>query len=938
MKRLANQGMAIISALGFLAVITVLIGAAMMIGLSTSRLSKDNTRATRAQYAAESGVERAIYEAYTKVLAPAYLGKSATWRPTLADYKAALSTASFNGKSLTSGDSVGIEFTSTLADGGSYNVKVTRIDTSELTTDKVTLKVVSEGTFGSGKGEGKRKISQEVVISSLRFNGDPYAILSNNVNCIFCHTTVTSIEAAYANNNSTLKLNSANGLANHAGTESIRVATLESLNVDRSVDSVIAGTLYTRGSTNLPQMGGASFITREDDNDPNTRDKNLNNSLTALTNSSTDPISADCSVSSQCVGGKSFYKKYLAQGGPDGEIPEKFPLPIPDGNSNRKIDDNEWTNAISNDPNKGYIIGGSKKFMQTSAYGTRGSSLSSVGGNKLSSLDNARGIAGNLVIDGNFEIQGTVYVDGDVVISGKMKGNGKIVARGNVYVVGDIKYDCGSSACDYSDPSTLPTFAMVAGGNMLIGQYMTTATGDQSWTNTYEQCGTGSKVVQETTTETQSWYQLQKRTRTRTKSRSGSFGGWSGWSAWSNDGSASETSMSVPGTFKSPTDSATPRPGTQTETSYKRINVDVEVPITVDVTKTFANRCSYQRWTTSDAETKYGKEYFDGVLTNTSSESPEYIDPGKYLPFIDPAKTTLTAEEQAILQEYFGSVPAANSDERQSYGRATWVKGDDKGINGSCDTDLETCGNYRTRGSFTANEMAAFNQREYCKSQSSSSERQGCSDIGVDYISGYKPRFYQMRPGAGIYRCANYDASECRSYGDSTKGNDYNQKEYYVGANYTEITSSDLTALGATTFGLSPTDNWLATGADGRDSERVLKEIWKNKIEDKNSNEPLQIDGTVYSSNAVFSIIPARSRANGSMTINGSLIAADLGVLSVGSDEQRWNNFQTDPNSNEQSGLRVHYDKRLNGLIGLKGNGQEGIVLIRSSFKQERRY
>jgi hypothetical protein len=75
------------------------------------------------------------------------------------------------------------------------------------------------------------------------------------------------------------------------------------------------------------------------------------------------------------------------------------------------------------------------------------------------------------------EINGTVYVDGDLVIRGKVRGNGKLVVRGNVYVLGDLTYDCtatqGSSNCNYSRPETLPKFGLVAGGNILIGDYLT---------------------------------------------------------------------------------------------------------------------------------------------------------------------------------------------------------------------------------------------------------------------------------------------------------------------------------------------------------------------------------------------------------------------------------------------------------------------------------
>jgi type II secretory pathway pseudopilin PulG len=89
---------------------------------------------------------------------------------------------------------------------------------------------------------------------------------------------------------------------------------------------------------------------------------------------------------------------------------------------------------------------------------------------------------GNLIIDGGriqdsqvpLSITGTVAVNGDVVIRGRIKGTGRIIARGNIYVIGDLVYDCGNRSCktdEYADPADLPRLALLAGGNMIIGDY-----------------------------------------------------------------------------------------------------------------------------------------------------------------------------------------------------------------------------------------------------------------------------------------------------------------------------------------------------------------------------------------------------------------------------------------------------------------------------------
>jgi hypothetical protein len=92
---------------------------------------------------------------------------------------------------------------------------------------------------------------------------------------------------------------------------------------------------------------------------------------------------------------------------------------------------------------------------------------------------------GNLIIDAGRKegttntalfLDGSIYANGDVVIRGRVRGSGRIVARGNIYVVGDLVYDCASGlgACttaDYAALINLPKLALLAGGNVVVGDY-----------------------------------------------------------------------------------------------------------------------------------------------------------------------------------------------------------------------------------------------------------------------------------------------------------------------------------------------------------------------------------------------------------------------------------------------------------------------------------
>lgn len=935
MKRRANQGMAIISALGFLAITVIFVGTAMMIGVSSRRQSADNYATSRAQFAAEAGIERALQEVYTNVIQPEYnvAGRPAGWRPTIQLYKSKLDTTTIAGELLTTTNADGVTFPSTtLPDGTTYDVTVTRADSIVGGSARVTLTITSTGRFGT---QAVRRISQQVSLEAARLNTAPFAVLSNNVNCIFCHTTVTSIEAAYrTGTNAPMDILTTAGLAEVEGTSRVRVATLESLNPDRAVDSVITGTIYTRGVSNLLQKGGVKTIAFQDN--PSGID---NVTLKKGNASGTDGVSfvqKDCqgnSAADKCPGFQNFYTNYPKTGGVDGELPEEFPLPVEDTNKDRTINDSEWKNALQNDQDRSrsFIKGSNIQFMATSTFGARGTSLVSKNNVKLAPTDDSdRGIAGNLVIKGDFELEGTVYVDGDVVISGKMKGNGKILARGNIYVVGDVEYKC-SSTCDYSKPETLPKFAMVAGGNMLIGAYATTGNGDMSWNQTYEGCATHNETrdITETRTEIRTVTKTAYRDEIRYKDvtyyqRQDRVSG-----VWVNKGAETKTNPNYTGTNKRTLSRVVQEPYTVQVAYQTQVQEPVQVTVVIgqETVTIIDEYCKYTKGTKD-----YGAQFFDKVIKDTTNKSPEFVDPGEYLPFYDPANYDTDKNNsayKATMLKYFGT-ETPSLEQRRSYARATFVKGDNKGGNGYL----------RTRGSFTANEMAAFNQREYCKAQGTASKRGSCDALGVKYIDGHVPRFYQMRSGTDIYRCAHgSDASECRSYGDPAKGNTSTEANYYAGANYTRIDLNEFP--GAKVMNLSPTANWLAdaSSTDGRDSDLKVKDMWVSNVENNSSRngstgKALQIDGTIYSANAIFGIGSSRSQTNGSMTVNGSIISADLGMLITGDDGQQWGTHTVNMNNNNNSGLRVHYDERLNELLGIKGSANEGISVTRASFKQ----
>ncbi len=435
-----QEGFVLIAAIIFVVVVGALLAAGSVSSLSNRRLAADNNHTVRTQLVAEAGIENAVATYFNAPMA-----SIAKQNRNLTGYKTTLDGASYG---LTNGTTKTI--TGNL-DGGTYSTTIQRKDGINQTT----LLVQSTGTDATG---AKRVIAQEFYVSGGKFKGFDYALLSNNANCIFCHTKVDTMEAAYG---STI-----------TGTSRAKVGTLESLQIRTGeADSVIGGSLYVRGKfqdksgTELTDAAAASSTL-----DTYTLDKT--NGTVANTNTS-NLTQLDCTVISNCTSNNNMYKNYPKGEGPDGDMPDSFPLPIPDTNGNKTIDNSEWSNALANECSGGTLTGGSIQSFATTA-------TSASGGTPVTSISS--GTTGHFIIDASttpITINGTVCIDGDVIINGFVKGNGKIIARGNAYVVGDIEYDCsgtgGGKPCNNTDrqnPTILPKFAIASGGNTMLGDYV----------------------------------------------------------------------------------------------------------------------------------------------------------------------------------------------------------------------------------------------------------------------------------------------------------------------------------------------------------------------------------------------------------------------------------------------------------------------------------
>lgn len=481
-SRSKASGFAMVTSLIFLVIIVGIVGIATTISFTNRRLSANNVQTLQAQLAAEAGVEKVIYETWHQTLGQELASKPADYKASLQSFKTLLNayqgTSATTGASTNFANGVSLRFTGTIDGGAAFNTTVKRTDAG----DSIVLNVVSTGKVGSAS----RRIQQTLSVQGSPYKGSLFALLSNNVNCIFCHTRVTSIEAGYNADGSLAALSSSVNAINASvkDTQRVRVGVLENLTLDQDgKDSLVTGTIYTRGTSSLTSSSALKTM-------------GFSNNADTLTNTVKSFTPQNCGAA-PCTALGNSYSNYPNSNYPDGELPDSFPLPIPDTNSNKQIDNAEWEDAIANDSSPGTLSGGDIKLVSTTVTETvvSGKTVRTITPDPtrtqqdktiVSSNDSTtRGVAGNLILKSTpgspLTIDGTLYVDGDVVIQGSIAGNGKIIARGNIYVTGDVKYACGtpagSSPCNYSQPQTLPQFGLIAGGNTMLGPYMNVSTG-----------------------------------------------------------------------------------------------------------------------------------------------------------------------------------------------------------------------------------------------------------------------------------------------------------------------------------------------------------------------------------------------------------------------------------------------------------------------------
>ncbi|MDE0895775.1 MAG: hypothetical protein OSB10_04250 [Planctomycetota bacterium] len=378
-------------------------------------------------------------------------------------------------------------------------IQVVRRDIGETTQLYVTVSASTRRGRELTNPVINRAVQQVYTIEPESFEGFDYAILANNVNCIFCHSQVDTV-GHFFNEDPDL-------FGTH---ERAKVGTLESLMLrhnmdgnssainDYDSDSVIGGTLAIRGAATdqdglpIDDWGSVSMHAFDFDSEGIMAEDDWGNFLHASFTVAEHPVEAF----------ENLYLDYPKDYADmvDGKLPTSFPAPIsddggfsealggpvPEAVGNKIVDDVEFDTIASKADGAitagvltyipdGYVVGDAATYSAALFVGNMPSIQQSVDSHVI--------LSGTK--DNPITIDGTVTIDGDAIINGYVKGEGTLLVRGNIYVPTDLQYldgneylpgdssgtPTGARTFGIAQDGTANALAISSGGNIVIGDY-----------------------------------------------------------------------------------------------------------------------------------------------------------------------------------------------------------------------------------------------------------------------------------------------------------------------------------------------------------------------------------------------------------------------------------------------------------------------------------
>ncbi len=209
--------------------------------------------------------------------------------------------------------------------------------------------------------------------------------------------------------------------------------------------------------------------------------------------------------------------------------------------------------------------------------------------------------------------------------------------------------------------------------------------------------------------------------------------------------------------------------------------------------------------------------------------------------------------------------------------------------------------------SFAMSEITLFNRGEWAKTQPTLPDASGTPQTNPTYEPNYTPRYYVMNEGDPVYiynkSFKDNKGKEKGTYFDaasmSWKGKEHQSK--YDLNTLTMLNSGDPQLTGATINSLSSSNNWITPSQ--------IKDMWIADEGNRTPGTPFQIDGLLYTNNSIFTLSRKASNTTGKMIVNGSIVAADIGML-VG------------------NGLNLNYDQRMKDFLKIQDNSSIALTQV----------
>ncbi|MEM9380625.1 MAG: hypothetical protein AAGB93_11800 [Planctomycetota bacterium] len=146
------------------------------------------------------------------------------------------------------------------------------------------------------------------------------------------------------------------------------------------------------------------------------------------------------------------------------------------------------------------------------------------------------------------------------------------------------------------------------------------------------------------------------------------------------------------------------------------------------------------------------------------------------------------------------------------------------------------------------------------------------------FVANYLPRYYSFSAGqkAPIFNKDGYFDPQTGHWHSEEYAGDWDDSELsYADPNNPNDPYLYGGANGSVLSTITPTDGWI--------DNTIMREIIQDHLaEEASGSKTFEVDATLYSANSILGTVPDRNspNTNGTLLVNGGIVAADVGILS----------------------------------------------------------